>query len=103
MAVPKPNSEKSSDTTRTVHIRSGKWTLEQLQKLVGGYIQVVKIFTVKGKEVDAQMIVNEDGQLYNLTPNEEATKIVAENYGTDAQRIVGDAVILYEEARLWKR
>jgi len=100
MAVPKRNAEKSSGTTRTVHIRSGKWTLEQLQKLVGGYIQILNIYTVKGKEVKAPMIVNEDGKLYSLTPNEEATKLIAENYGTDAQRIVGDAVILYGKARL---
>ena len=103
MVSPRLLSEESSDTTRTVHIKKDKLTLAQLQKMVGGYIQILDINTVKGKDVKAQMIVNEDGQLYNLMPNEEATKIVAENYGTDAQRIVGDAVILYEESRLWKR
>ena len=94
------NSEESSQTTRTLHIKKDKLTLEQLQKMVGGYIQILDINTVKGKDVKAQMIVNEEGQMFNLPYNESATKIVAESYGPHAQNIVGDAVILYGRVRL---
>ena len=100
MVNPKLHSEESGDTTRTLHIKKDKLTLEQLQKMVGGYIQILDINTVKGKDVKAQMIVNEDGQVYNLPHNESATKIVAESYGPHAQNIVGDAVILYGRVRL---
>ena len=100
MVSPKLYSEENSDTTRTVHIKKDKLTLKQLQNMVGGYIQILNINTVKGKDVKAQMIVNEDGQVYNLPHNESATKIVAESYGPHAQNIVGDAVILYGRVRL---
>ena len=99
MAV-KLYSEESSQTTHTVHIKKDKLTLEQLQKMVGGYIQILDINTVKGEDVKAQMIVNEEGQMFNLPHNESATKIVAETYGPHAQDIVGDAVILYGRVRL---
>ena len=100
MVNPKLHSEESGDTTRTLHIKKDKLTLEQLQKMVGGYIQILDIGTVKGKVVKAQMIVNEDGQVYNLPHNDSATKIVAKTYGPHAQDIVGDAVILYGRVRL---
>ena len=99
MAV-KLHSEESSQTTRTLHIKKDKLTLEQLQKMVGGYIQILDINTVKGEDVKAQMIVNEEGQMFNLPHNESATKIVAESYGPHAQDIVGDAIILYGRVRL---
>ena len=99
MAV-KLYSEESSQTTRTLHIKKDKLTLEQLQKMVGGYIQILDINTVKGEDVKAQMIVNEEGQMFNLPHNESATKIVAESYGPHAQNIVGDAIILYGRVRL---
>ena len=96
----KLHSEESSQTTRTVHIKKDKLTLEQLQQMVGGYIQILDINTVKGKDVKAQMILNEEGQMFNLPYNESATKIVAETYGPHSQDIVGDAVILYGRVRL---
>ena len=69
----KLHSEESSQTTRTVHIKKDKLTLEQLQQMVGGYIQILDINTVKGKDVKAQMIVNEEGQMFNLPYNESET------------------------------
>ena len=93
-----------SETTRTVHIKKDikkdKLTLEQLQQMVGGYIQILDIKTINGEDVKAQMILNEEGQMFNLPYNESATKIVAETYGPHSQDIVGDAVILYGRVRL---
>lgn len=45
-------------------------TLEELQALVGGYIQVT---TCRYNGQDLQMVVNEDGRVYDLEPNLRAT------------------------------
>lgn len=47
--------------------------LKQLQEMVGGYIQLLRII-FNGKE--CQMIINEEGKLINLPFNEQATKIL---------------------------
>ena len=97
-------SEQSGAIADTIHItkKKDKMTLEQLQKMVGGYIQFVKINTVDNKKVKAQMIVNEDGFMMGLVVNKTATRILKEegNYGQMAQPIVGTAIILHGDARL---
>ena len=42
--------------------------------MVGGYIQILDINTVKGKDVKAQMIVNEDGTLSHTPMSETWAK-----------------------------
>lgn len=61
--------------------------LEEAQKIVGGYVQMLKL---DGK----QMLVDEDGLSKNLKPNHRASEI-AHTY------IVGTAIVLSGKAR-WK-
>jgi hypothetical protein len=63
-------------------------TLEQAQKLVGGYVEMVRSPTQR----DWQVLVNEEGLLLNLPFNEEATELC----GTG---IVGPAIILKGNAK----
>jgi len=65
-----------------------KPTLEKVQKLVGGLVEMVHSPT----NPDIQVLVNEEGLLDGLPFNEEATKIC----GTG---IVGPAVVLKGNAR----
>jgi hypothetical protein len=50
-------------------------TLEELQKLVGGYIEVHKL-----RNGD-DLVMNEDGLMQNLPINQEATKLFMANGG----------------------
>lgn len=70
-------------------------TLEELQEIVGGYIEIVYVM-YGGKRI--QMIVNEDGHAMSLPLNREATHIyhataALRGYRTE-HPIVGDAVLL---------
>lgn len=70
-------------------------SLEELQKLVGGYIEVVNVI-FNGNS--SQMIINEEGKLNVLPYNAIATKILqqtAKNKGyINLDYIVGTAIIL---------
>jgi len=92
------------DNGDVVYMLDKKPTLQILQELVDGYIEVIKLpmgqFTkdVNGsiwekKKVNAQMIVNEEGLLKGLFHNEYASKFANRD-------IVGNAVILFDKARL---
>lgn len=74
--------------TKVVRVSDKKMSLEDVQKMVGGYIQEVH---VSGS--DDQHYVNEEGLLYDLLPNPEGSRIVG-------QPIVGDLVILSGIAKL---
>lgn len=68
---------------------NGWFTLEELQKLVGGYIERVKLSTGK------VMIVDEDGMLKGLPFNPRGTelyKLGRENYAEDLERMSKRAV-----------
>lgn len=62
-----------------------KFSLEELQKMVGGYIEVVRI--AKTDHGD-HMLVNEDGRMKQLPVNVSASKLFGRGM------IVGDAVVL---------
>jgi|TARA_R100001129_G_scaffold178940_1_gene155260 hypothetical protein len=64
-------------------------TLEEAQKIVGGYVEMVR----SPSEPDWQILVNEEGLLDGLPFNKEATELC----GTG---IVGHAIILKGDA-LW--
>ena len=64
--------------------------LEDLQTLVGGYIETVFI------SAKADGIVNEEGKLMGLRPNRLATEL----YSNSADFIVGNMIILCGKARL---
>jgi hypothetical protein len=60
-----------------------KFTLEELQALVGGYIEIVRIPGDAGKRV---MFVDEEGRLKRLPPNVAASHLAG-------QLIVGSALL----------
>lgn len=72
-----------------------KFELEELQELVGGYIQVIRL----NNKDNQCMIVNENGKLYNMAHNDEASIIAHSSKAIfDCDYIVGDAVIInYEQ------
>lgn len=76
----------TSGETRGVEPANGKtFELHELQKLVGGYIEIVKL------SADTIMVVNEEGLLHNLQPNDNAIWVCAE-FG-QPRYIVGDVVV----------
>ena len=80
----------------TTYIDDRELTLEELQGIVGGYIQVVEINNGK-----THIIMDEEGKLKNKSINEEATKIWEDWYGSPLPDvIVGDAVVLTKKALL---
>lgn len=68
-----------------------KFELEQLQKIVGGYIEVV-LLTINPDGKKVYMIVNEEGELNGLPLNPIATAMFQECRKTD-DVIVGDVLI----------
>lgn len=66
-----------------------KFNLEELQELVGGYIQVINL------NEEQCMVVNENGKLYHLEMNAEASVIAHACHAIfPTDFIVGDAVLL---------
>ena len=74
--------------TDVVRVSDKKMSLEDVQKIVGGYIQEIH---VSGS--DDQHYVNEEGLLYDLPHNPEGSKIVG-------QPFVGTLAILSGIAKL---
>lgn len=70
-------------------------TLEEAQKLVGGYVEYIAIQSGK---VDGQMLVNEDGLRMQLAPNRIATSLVR-GYSMSSSGIVGPVIILTGKMR----
>jgi len=67
--------------------KNGKdFKLEELQEIVGGYIEVVWFPN------DKIMVINEEGKLLNLPINETATKIYFDAFSYN-DVIVGDVLI----------
>lgn len=67
-----------------------KFTLKELQTIVGGYIEIVHLNA--GDLPDAVLVCNEEGKLNKLPENHVATAILRQyTGGTDF--IVGDALI----------
>ena len=79
---------RSTGHEATVRPTSGKYfSLEELQRYVGGYIEIVAL--PGGKS----LIVNEEGKLQNLPPNEQAT-ILGRFAGTaNDDIVVGDVLV----------
>lgn len=73
-------------------------TLDELQAAVGGYIESVAGFeTYEGQP--AWVIVNEEGKLKGLQPNERATKLWEAQTGVVGWDVLmGDVVILQGDA-----
>ena len=70
-------------------------TLTEMQKFVGGYIEVLYL------NKESEMIIDEEGKLKGKSMNREATEIAHEHkaiFNTDY--IAGDVMILSGDARL---
>ena len=65
-----------------------KPSLEKLQEMVGGNIEVL---TLNNGDT---LVTNQDGRMMNLNYNSEATKIYQENTGVKGIDIVGQAVVV---------
>jgi hypothetical protein len=89
-------TDKAGGYAKTIHKEKEPLTLDQLQKLVGGYIELVNL-----PESKEQMIINEEGKLMGLPINSTATKIFHDNYPhLQHDWICGDAIILSGKARM---
>ena len=78
---------KANGECKTVFPDNGKdFKLEQLQKIVGGYIDMLG---VGGDEI---MVFNDEGKLMELPFNREATEIYRKAFQTD-DFIVGDVLV----------
>lgn len=72
---------------QTKIVRDKEPTLEEMQKFVGGLIELVPLLS------GDQLIVNEEGLIHQLPYNESASLLAG-------QVIVGDAMVLQGEAKL---
>jgi hypothetical protein len=77
--TPEPDEQ-----VQLVRPRGAHWSLEELQALVGGYIEVVR--TIDGR----LMVINEMGKLEGLPLNKQATRIY--QHGR-VDPIVGPAIV----------
>jgi hypothetical protein len=90
---------KTDGTEEQIHARGKKWTLAELQKLVGGDIEAPPWLA------PLRMVWNEEGALRGLPVNRLATAIVRERVLRDGRplrylpTIVGDAVVLDDSDR----
>ena len=79
---------KTDGTNETNQPKNGEtFSLAELQKYVGGYIEYVHL---KNNQV---MVVNEEGKCLQLATNANADKIFHEQYPTSSDWIVGDVVV----------
>jgi hypothetical protein len=62
------------------------FSLEELQKIVGGYTKAIYLAD------DKIMVVNQDGKVENLGLNVRATEIIRKNFDTK-DWIVGDVLV----------
>ena len=71
-------------------------TLEEMQELVGGYIQVLT-----SKDGNADIVIDEEGKMKSKLPNFEATRLwLGDNRDEWYDIIVGDAIVCTDKARL---
>jgi hypothetical protein len=74
----------------TTHIHDSAPSIDELQKIVGGYFTLISISIAKK---NCHMIVNEEAMLFGMAVNEEAS-----NYA--GKMILGNVAILHGKARL---
>ena len=82
---------------KTTYKKDKKMSLKQMQKKVGGLIEVAY------DDGKTQIICNEEGRLLGLEVNSEATKIIHKlvcNSWPMSPTLVGDVLVLTGKARL---
>ena len=91
---------KTLPTAKTIHQHIAL-PFEQIQKLVGGYAEV--LYLPKDK---TNLVFNEDGKMLGLTRNHVATEMLHKNFPHTADYgdyVVGDALVLHGKARIKHR
>jgi len=87
-----------SGTAVTTFVKD-KLTLSQMQKMVGGYIEVIKL-----PKSRRELVVNDEGKLYGMLPNHTATQLLQSEFGSmEVVQIVGDALVLCGKAKMGGR
>ena len=90
-----------TDGTQVVSIEQARPSLQEMQGMVGGYIERVKIWD---GETPKDMIVNEDGIALDMEPNYKGTMLygdtVLKNTGRKSYHIVVGPVIVFENFNL---
>lgn len=82
---------KTNGETQEVKPKNGKeFSLEELQGFVGGYIEKLN---VNGKKVK-KIIMNEEGLLMKLQPNNTVTDLLSKEFGREVKTIVGDVLVI---------
>lgn len=76
----------NGEEIETSPMNGNDFKLEELQSIVGGYIEIV--WLPNGKI----MVINEEGKLMNLPENVNATKIYHSTFGYN-DLIVGDVLL----------
>jgi hypothetical protein len=79
---------KSDGSTERIALLKGNAQLNQLQTIVGGYIEHVRLQAHVGNNFSESMWVNEDGYRLNLQHNALASEIAR-------VPVVGDVVLTY--------
>ena len=88
-SVPQAVAVKTDGTAQLVPCDASKTlSLDKLQELVGGYIEIVRASRI----APLVMIINEEGRLLNLPLNQNATAWQSAIHG--CQQIVGDVVVM---------
>ena len=88
-------------TPKTKYITDVEPTLTEMQKFVGGYIEVVQ-----SSDTKHDIILDEEGKLKGKPLNKEATELYLgeeqddTSAGWDFDYIVGDVMVLSGDARL---
>lgn len=86
---------KTDGTEQSVRPADGKkFSLPELQKFVGGYIELTK--TSKPRR---DMYVNEEGLIHDLPINAKASQLIDPSYWT-AGGIRGDVIVIERKAKV---
>lgn len=81
-------------TPKTITISDERPSLEKVQGLVGGFVQLIELNN------GDQLMVNEDGIMQDLPVNDEATEIaMSQSNAYLMGGILGDVVILKGKAK----
>ena len=79
--------ETMATQTKTIKDIKNDPSLEEAQKFVGGYVELVTVN-------DGVLLINEDGKSKNLPINDEASRIYEQTYGVDEDIILGNAIYI---------
>lgn len=83
-------------TERVIPANRREFTLAELQRAVGGFIELVRMAKGNGH---GTMLINEEGKLKGLPHNEAASTLLSPHY---CDHVVGDAIVIRQEKQASK-